>query len=452
VSDLPSLELRSFTGARLPRWSLPTDWPSVNGSAALAEVRWDDDTAGTARVTSICPASAVNADSTNALNLHGAPVLPGLVDAHTHIDKTFTLERVGPVEPGLLGAIEAMMRDRSGWTAQDIRVRADRALEWAWTAGVTCLRTHVDWWEPERTPLAWPVLKELAEEWSSRLAVERVSLIPLALFADRSQAMTLAQTVAASGPGARLGGFVHTSNWDPRALRNLFEAAQASGIDVDLHVDEELNAEAAGLAHTVRVLRDIEFAGRVVCGHVCALAAQDDAIALKTLDEVARAPITLISLPITNLLLQDARTGRTPRQRGITLLKEARARGIPLLIASDNVQDPFCAVGSYDPIEALSVGVLAGQLDEAFDVWSESVCRADWLGRKPLKSWQLTGSIADFVVFTSTQARGFPSRSQPRVVVRNGRIVNGEMPSSWTSHAAAANASARAGASQENSA
>ena len=73
----------------------------------------------------------------------------------------------------------------------------------------------------------------------------------------------------------------------------------------------------------------------------------DETTALKTLDAAARAPITIVSLPITNLLLQDAVAGRTPRQRGITLVKEARARGIPLLLGSDNVQDPFCAVGTF---------------------------------------------------------------------------------------------------------
>ncbi len=401
--------------ARLPRWCLPADWPITKGLPALADVGWHD-----GKVTTLRP-SAEPAE--NALDLRGAPLLPGLVDAHTHIDKTFTLHRLGRVPPGLLAAIDAMMLDRQGWTRDDIRARAGRALTWAYEAGVTRLRTHVDWWEPRQTPLAWPVLQELAAEWADRLVVERVSLIPLPLHAERSEAMALARTVAASGPGARLGGFVHSTNWDPRALRHLFEAAQAHDLDVDLHVDEELDPTATGLAETARLLREIAFTGRVVCGHACALAAQDETLALSTLDAVANAPITMVSLPITNLLLQDARSGRTPRQRGLTLLKEARERGIPLLIASDNVQDPFCAVGSYDPVEALAAGVLAGQLGEAFDVWSESLCRADWLTRAPAAAWSLIGARADFVAFTSAQAQGWPSRAQRRVVLRDGQVI-----------------------------
>ena len=189
-------------------------------------------------------------------------------------------------------------------------------------------------------------------------------------------------------------------------------------------MDEELNPAACGLATTAALIKDMGFAGHVVCGHNCALSAQDQLQALATLDAVAQAGITLVTLPMTNLLLQDAVTGRTPRLRGITLLKEAKARGIKVLMASDNVQDPFCHVGSYDPLEAFAAGVLAGQLEAPFDVWSESICRADWL-RGGLAAHPLqTGSSADLLIFKNSSAWSFPSRSHERVVIRQGRIVS----------------------------
>ena len=416
--------LGGLRNARLPRWLLPSDWPTDHGAPALAHLRFNE----RGQLQFVLPQAhdSTAASPGDEWDLGGALVLPGLVDAHTHLDKTFTLSRMGTVRPGLLGAIEAMMADRKQWTPDDIRARASRALEMAWAAGVVHLRTHCDWWEPQTTPLAWPVLRELAAEWAGRIRLERASLVPLHLYADRDTAMSIAATVRASGEGALLGGFVHTSNWNATALRHLFDAAQAHGLNVDLHVDEELDPRAQGLSTIAAIVKDIAFDGHVVCGHVCALSAQDESLALRTLDAVAASPqITLASLPITNLLLQDAQVDRTPRLRGITLLKEARARGIPLVIASDNVEDPFCPVGSFDPLEAFGVGVSVGQLPQAFDRWSASVCRSDWLSRNSgvATSVLQAGRAANFVVFEAANAWSFPSRTQPRSVIRNGSVT-----------------------------
>ena len=415
MTPLPSTH-DLLTNARLPRWLLASDWPTKNGQPELADIGISH-----GLVSSLGPSTKTD---TASWDLEGALVLPTLVDAHTHLDKTFTLSRMGTVKPGLLGAIEAMMQDRSSWTPDDVRARASQALQWAYSAGVSHLRTHCDWWEGDATPVAWQVLGKLADEWRGRLTLERVSLMPLHLFTERDTAMTLAAKIAASGPNAKLGGFVHTTNWNAQALRHLFEAAAQHGLDVDLHMDEELNPSACGLATTAALVQEMNFAGHVVCGHNCALSAQDEAHALATLDAVAQSKITLVTLPMTNLLLQDAVTGRTPRQRGITLVKEAKARGIKVLMASDNVEDPFCHVGSYDPMEAFAAGVLAGQLEAPFDVWSESLCRSDWLRSGPAALPLQPGSAADMLIFQDASAWSFPSRSHERVVLRRGHIIS----------------------------
>ncbi|MDO9434607.1 amidohydrolase family protein [Hydrogenophaga sp.] len=405
-----------IANARLPRWLLPSDWPCRDSEPALALMELSE-----GRVRRTSPVSDNMLTPGAVWDVQGAPVLPGMVDAHTHLDKAFTLPRIGTVKPGLLGAIEASIGDRAHWTHADLRERAERGLQWAWEAGTTHLRTHIDWWDPKTPPLAWEVINELAAEWRGRIHIEQVALIKLALFQKPSEARALAQRVAVTGAHARLGGLVHSSNWDPQALQHLVLAAQATDLDLDLHVDEELNPHAQGLPFVTELLRETGFAGRVVCGHNCALAALPEGRALAILDAVARAPITLVSLPITNLLLQDAVTGRTPRLRGITLVKEARDRGIPLLFASDNVQDAFCRAGSFDPLEAMQTAALVAQLDTPFDTWSDALCRSDWLQRQPLARPTLDGANADLVVFTASDVHAWPSRTAPRVVLRNGR-------------------------------
>ena len=142
---------------RLPRWLLPADWPQRDGVPELARIAIE---AG--RVRSVQPATAESLPS--AWDLDGALALPCFVDAHTHLDKAFTLPRMKQVQPGLLGAIDAMLADRVHWTPADVRERASRGLQWAWECGTSHLRTHVDWWEPDAVPMAWPVMAELAQE------------------------------------------------------------------------------------------------------------------------------------------------------------------------------------------------------------------------------------------------------------------------------------------------
>jgi len=83
-------------------------------------------------------------------------------------------------------------------------------------------------------------------------------------------------------------------------------------------------------------------------------------------------------------------------------------------------------------VEALHAGVLAGQLDAAFDAWSETICRVEWLRSGTRPQPLAPGSCADLVLFTDANALGWPSRAQPRVVVRGGMHVAGALPASWS--------------------
>ena len=67
----------------------------------------------------------------------------------------------------------------------------------------------------------------------------------------------------------------------------------------------------------------------------------------RTLDVVRRARVTVVSLPLVNQWTQDRdhSARRTPRWRGVTLLHELRAAGVPTAIASDNTRDQVGGTG-----------------------------------------------------------------------------------------------------------
>lgn len=388
------------TGARLPRWLLPVNWPILDGEPQHATLHFQ---AEGVQFEPDCGGSFPD-----YLPLSGALVLPALIEPHAHLDKTFTVQRSPAQQPGLLAAIAAMHRDRQHWCPDDVRRRAAQAIDWAVESGVGVLRTHIDWFSAE-APLAWQIVGEFHHPLC---VIERVALAPLTFFADADVALHIAAQVAASGPGALLGGFIHSSNWDAQAFENLLLAASRWQLDLDLHIDEELSSTAQGVRWLAHYLQKHPFRGRISCSHGCALAQQDDA--LQILDILAQHRVTLIALPLTNLLLQDAVPNRTPRQRGLTLVKEAQLRGIPVLLGADNVQDAFCPVGSYDPLDTLFSGLLSLQLGAAFDEASALICQRSALHAGAA---QLCN---DLVIFPHSDVASWPLRQRQRYRLKNG--------------------------------
>jgi diadenosine tetraphosphatase ApaH/serine/threonine PP2A family protein phosphatase len=113
-------------------------------------------------------------------------------------------------------------------------------------------------------------------------------------------------------------------------------------------VDEGLDPALDGLELIADVAADMRFEGPVLCGHACSLASRNDDDVARIADKLADRGIAVAALPATNLYLQGRNAG-TPDRRGITRLHELAARGVKIVIGTDNVRDAFCPVGRHDP-------------------------------------------------------------------------------------------------------
>ena len=212
-------------------------------------------------------------------------------------------------------------------------------------------------------------------------------------------------------------------------LRILFELAERKGWELDFHVDESSDPAARSLKVIADVAIERGFARPILVGHCCSLALQEDDERQRTIDAVARAGLSVVSLPMCNMFLQDRQAGRTPRWRGVTALHELKRAGVNVMIASDNTRDPFYAYGDLDMMEVWREGVRILQLDYPF---------ADWAGvvsASPAKAMGLDlgvlhpGRPANMIL---TRARDFTellARPQSdRIVVRNGEASNARPP------------------------
>jgi cytosine deaminase len=138
----------------------------------------------------------------------------------------------------------------------------------------------------------------------------------------------------------------------------------------------------------------------------------------------------VVSLPHVNLFLQDRGAGRTPRWRGITLLHELRAAGIPVALGTDDVRDYFYAYGDHDLFAVLATAAIIGHLDRPLGDWPAAITRtpAQMMGLNQT-GFLRAGGVADFVIFPARRYSELLSRPHSdRIVIRDGRVSDAAVP------------------------
>ena len=368
----------------------------------------------------------IEAPGIPVVELDGALVWPCFQDIHTHLDKGQIWPRTPNPDGSFASALAATGADRAAhWTRDDMEARMEFALRCAHAHGTSAIRTHLDSFGPHRD-LVWPLFRAVQARWRGRIALQAVSLCLLEQLGGAEGRATAAQVAATEG--GVLGGLVVHEPGVAEGLDRLFALAVEHGLDIDLHVDENGVEAGTGLEQVARAALRHRFRGRVLCGHCCSLAVQPEARRRETIALVAGAGLGIVSLPLCNLYLQDRQPGRTPRWRGVTLLHELAAAGIPVMLASDNTRDPFFAYGDLDMLEVFGQSARIGHLDHPFADWPRAVTStpAGWMGRSAGLS---VGDPADLVAFDARSLNELLSRPQAdRLVIRRGRAVDATPP------------------------
>ena len=364
-------------------------------------------------------------------------VLPGMLDAHAHLDKGHIVSRVQNQTGDLIGAAAASAPDRTTrWQADDVRRRLEFGIRTAYAKGVVAIRTHLDSAAPQ-PPITYPVLRELRDKWAGRVELQPSSIGPLDMFMT-DEGRALADIVAESGGNLGCGTRFVTpmpSLVPPEfdvVMANVFKLAEERGLDLDMHVDESSDLEAQTLIRIARMAVKRGFKGRILAGHCCALALQTDEFIRETMDACKDAGVDIVSLPAVNLYLQARGTTRkTPHWRGVTLLHELKAHGLRVAIGGDNVRDPFHAYGDHDMLESFAQAVKIAHLDHPYGDWITAATSV------PAEIMQLDktfgrvgkGRSADLIVLRARDYGEMLARFQSdRVVIRKGKAIDTTLP------------------------
>lgn len=403
------------------------------GSQPIGEVDWEGLTDCVVRIEDGIVQSVEAGPGEADLELSTAILLPGFLDAHTHLDKAHSWERA-PNKSGTFNeALHNIEADKVNWTTEDVYRRASYSLKCAYAYGTVALRSHVD------TGLPWArrsyeALSRLREEWAGRLELQLVSLASVPEYSS-PDGEALADLPVEFGAVA-LGGMPLMNPDLDAQLDRLMALAVERSVGLDLHVDENNGTDTYVLEAVARAVMRNEFPNTVVCGHCCSLSIKSLEKQLEILKLVKESGIKVVSLPMCNLYLQDRRVDgddiQTPYWRGITLAHEFMDMGVPFACASDNVRDSFYAYGDLDMLEVYRESLRIGHLDRRIQESIEVVTQApaDLMGLSESGYGQIVpGSPAQFaIIHTSTMSQLLSRPLVKRQLFRGTKLEEMNIP------------------------
>ena len=382
------------------------------------------------QIVSILPSLQISQIPTESVTIidgkHGM-VVPCFADLHTHLDKGHIWERNPNLDGTFQGALKGIYRDcteQRNWNYEDLYRRMEFGLKCSYAHGTRAIRTHLDC-PPHQVETTFKVFKELREKWQDKITLQAVSLVQLSFF-ETKEGDLFADAIA--DVGGIIGGIAHSVPELDRYLDRILGLATERNLSVDFHADENNDPESQALHQIAEAGLRNNFGSQIVCGHCCSLAVQDQKTADETIALVKEANVGIVSLPMCNLYLQDRVADRTPRWRGVTLVRELDAAGVSVALSSDNCRDPFYGFGDHDLLEVFSMGTKISHLDTPYNNWIESVTSrpAALMG---LSSKISIGESADFVLFKARSYSELLSRPQSdRTVFRNGVAIDTTLP------------------------
>jgi cytosine deaminase len=356
----------------------------------------------------------------------GRLLIPGLVNAHQHLDKARLGDVMRPNESHtFMEAIDITIEHKRDYAVEEIADRAARVIETAIVNGTTAMRGFAD---VDTIGGLTPIegLMELKRRFEGRITLEVVAFPQEGLFrdpgADRlmEQAMELGADVVGGLPG-----YEHLDRHVHDHVDFCFELAHRTGKDIHMLVDDTDNPNSRALEYLA--VRTVEegYGGRVTASHCGALGAYDHSHAEKVIALVKEAEISISSNTQVSLVLS-GHGDRGLIRRGITRVTELLDAGVNVISSQDDVNDPYYPFGKPDQIEVgqymahTAQLTYPAQMEAVFDMIGPNAARAmrlEGYGVEP-------GDRADLVLIDAVSVhealRTIPPR---RLVLYGGKLV-----------------------------
>jgi len=364
------------------------------------------------RITHIGPQRAAVA-ATETIDLEGLLALPGFVDGHIHLDKSFVGDRWRPHQYVATLRERLAVEKRELASAPPILERADALIRQAAAYGTIAMRCHVD--VDATTGLSHlRAILQAREKWKHLIDIELVAFPQAGVVSCPGTAEIME---AAVREGVQVVGGIDPTTLDGDAEAQLdivFGIAERHGVKADIHLHEPGDICIAQLERIAARTRALGMQGQVAVSHAYGLGDVPDAVVDRTAEVLATAGVSIMT--------------NAPGEHAFPPVLRLRAAGVRVFTGNDNIQDAWWPYGNGDMLQrAMLVSYRSGfNTDEELRVALEMATEAG-AGVMGKQDYGLkVGNEASFVLFKAPNAAAAVAASlHERVIVRHGTFWGG---------------------------
>lgn len=352
------------------------------------------------------------AEGVSSEDAGGRIAIPGLVDAHTHLDKSLLGYPwyVNEVGPRLIDKIDNERKVKKDF-GLDAHIQSMRQSLQSVGYGTTLIRTHVDI-DTDQGLVALEGVMETRRQLAGVVEIEIVAFPQSGLMRRPGTADLLDQAMAM---GADLVGGLDPCGMDrdPKAhLDTIFALAEKYGKGIDIHLHELGELGAFSMEMIFERIRAMGMQGKVAVSHAFCLALPDWNISQGLIDSCAELDVPILTT--------------APPSRDVPSLKRLHSAGVRFGAGVDGFRDTWGPYGNGDMLErAMLLGMKNNLRRDDELLMALDVCTTGGAMAIDRKDHTLTiGGRGDVVIVEGETVGEALVTHQPRkLVVTAGNVV-----------------------------
>ena len=222
-----------------------------------------------------------------------------------------------------------------------------------------------------------------------------------------------------------LGGCPYTDSLPEKQIETLFELAVKHDVDLDFHLDFDLDNQHMLLPHVIEMTIKHDYQQRVTVGHVTKLSTLPRDKLLIIAEKMSLAGVHLTALPSTDLFLMGREFDHNI-PRGVAPLMPLSKAGVNCSISSNNIENPFTPYGDCSQVRQANLFANIAQLATKMEL----VQCLDWVSSDSAKLMRIEhyglflNMPADAIFFpVKERAEIIATIQSPSLGIKNGKVT-----------------------------